>query len=215
VAHIVEKNYYLRDKTAFAVLFIIIVVGSVLSIAKEAYTSLPGDDGLANWMILFLGLILLLIFVTPFLAGRFLRIDQGRYGERVILKILKSLPDEYTVFHSVQLPGRRSDIDFVVVGPTGIFAIEVKSHRNRRYFNLSKFLQQAYGSGIKLKHYLEQHTHQKIWVNTLLVFSSERLQWHHAGTYRNVYVLSKEDLLSYISLPHQPFLDYEKVVKLL
>lgn len=44
---------------------------------------------------------------------------------------LTTLPDGYTVFNQVIVPNGKSsrELDFVVVGPNGIFAIEVKHHR--------------------------------------------------------------------------------------
>lgn len=44
---------------------------------------------------------------------------------------LSTLPDDYTVFNQVMVPNGKSfrELDFVVIGPNGIFAIEVKHHR--------------------------------------------------------------------------------------
>lgn len=44
---------------------------------------------------------------------------------------LSTLPDDYTVFNQVIVPNSKSfrELDFVVVGPNGIFAMEVKHHR--------------------------------------------------------------------------------------
>jgi hypothetical protein len=44
---------------------------------------------------------------------------------------LSTLPDGYTVFNQVTIPNGKSfrELDFVVVGPNGIFGIEVKHHR--------------------------------------------------------------------------------------
>lgn len=44
---------------------------------------------------------------------------------------LITLPDDYTVFNQVIVPNGKSvrELDFVVVGPNGVFAIEVKHHR--------------------------------------------------------------------------------------
>lgn len=44
---------------------------------------------------------------------------------------LTTLPDGYTVFNQVVVPNGKSsrELDFVVIGPNGIFAIEIKHHR--------------------------------------------------------------------------------------
>ena len=62
----------------------------------------------------------------------------GAEGEDMALGVgtvlpgsLTTLPDDYTVFNQVIVPNGKSfrELDFVVIGPNGIFAIEVKHHR--------------------------------------------------------------------------------------
>lgn len=60
---------------------------------------------------------------------------QGRKGEYGTYFELLNLPDAYLVFQDVKFPKKYSNIDFVVVGPAGIFAIEVKSHDGIIGFN--------------------------------------------------------------------------------
>ncbi|WP_273000884.1 nuclease-related domain-containing protein [Hydrogenibacillus schlegelii] len=52
---------------------------------------------------------------------------QGARGEERVETILSTLPDTYDVFHDLPCPV--GNIDHIVVGPTGIFVIETKSHR--------------------------------------------------------------------------------------
>ena len=57
---------------------------------------------------------------------------KGARGEERVARVLVFLPAEYTVFHGVALPVARGvgpgvECDHVVVGPTGLFAIETKS----------------------------------------------------------------------------------------
>jgi len=59
---------------------------------------------------------------------------KGARGEERVARALVFLPAEYTVFHGVALPPARGvwpvvECDHVVVGPTGVFAIETKSWR--------------------------------------------------------------------------------------
>ncbi|NTU66874.1 MAG: NERD domain-containing protein [Candidatus Moranbacteria bacterium] len=60
---------------------------------------------------------------------------QGGKGEGAIYYELLKLSDNYLVFQDVKFPTKDFNIDFVVVGPTGIFAIEVKSHKGIIGFN--------------------------------------------------------------------------------
>lgn len=52
----------------------------------------------------------------------------GLRSERTVLLELEQLPDEYRVFRNVQFDDGY-DIDFVVVGPRGVFVFEVNSTR--------------------------------------------------------------------------------------
>lgn len=54
----------------------------------------------------------------------------GISGERIAAKVLATLPDRYTVFQNVIVyyDGKKSEIDNIVVGNSGVFIIEVKNH---------------------------------------------------------------------------------------
>lgn len=55
---------------------------------------------------------------------------RGYEGERVIGELLESdLPDKYHVFNDLHFPGRRANIDHIVVGPTGVFVLDTKNWR--------------------------------------------------------------------------------------
>lgn len=52
----------------------------------------------------------------------------GALGERDVARALDALGPEYTVLHAVPVGRRSTDIDHVVVGPTGVFSINTKNH---------------------------------------------------------------------------------------
>jgi hypothetical protein len=53
--------------------------------------------------------------------------DQGE--EQVNQELQKILrPQDYRIFRNTVLPGRRSDIDFIVVGPKGVIVLEIKNY---------------------------------------------------------------------------------------
>lgn len=57
----------------------------------------------------------------------------GVHGELAVLDELERLPDEYVVLNQILLPDSRSsvgyrEIDYVVVGPNGVFVLEAKSY---------------------------------------------------------------------------------------
>lgn len=55
--------------------------------------------------------------------------ESGAAGEREILLYLQKLPDSYTVVCDLDFADSFGNIDHLVIGPTGIFAIDVKNWR--------------------------------------------------------------------------------------
>jgi hypothetical protein len=53
---------------------------------------------------------------------------KGAIGEREVARALDALGSEFTVLHAVPVGKRSTDIDHVVVGPTGVFSINTKNH---------------------------------------------------------------------------------------
>lgn len=56
----------------------------------------------------------------------------GMHGERVATKVLAALPADYTVFQNVIViyDNKKSEIDNIVVGRSGVFIVEVKNHNS-------------------------------------------------------------------------------------
>lgn len=106
----------------------------------------------------------------------------GIIGEKLIGDELKKLDANYTVFQDVHVPGKKENIDFVVVGPTGIFAVEVKNHHGKVGFNgdeltlndksLEKdFLRQTMREATSLHNYLISSGVASAFVTPIIVFS--------------------------------------------
>lgn len=55
--------------------------------------------------------------------------ESGALGEKEIACYLKRLPDTYTVINDLHFADSYGNIDHVVIGPTGVFAIDVKNWR--------------------------------------------------------------------------------------
>jgi hypothetical protein len=64
---------------------------------------------------------------------KFSTLSSGVDGENVAKRAIKKLPDSYHVFRNLHLEheGKECEIDFLVVGNNGIFAVEVKNHNGR------------------------------------------------------------------------------------
>ena len=56
--------------------------------------------------------------------------ERGAEGERRIAAILDDLPAEYVVFHDLQLPNSKANVDHLVIGPTGVWAVDSKNYSN-------------------------------------------------------------------------------------
>jgi len=95
---------------------------------------------------------LLLAFVAP--EQVFKRIDRrieayrrGEEGEeRVVEKAVRALDGNWVLFRNVALPGRRkADLDIVLLGPPGVWAVEVKALRGE-YRNVGETWHHRAGS---------------------------------------------------------------------
>lgn len=62
------------------------------------------------------------------------QLQAGLRGQQHMTEILALLDDDYYLLNNLKLPGRADDIDHIVVGPNGIFALETKNHRGRIFW---------------------------------------------------------------------------------
>jgi hypothetical protein len=69
---------------------------------------------------------------------------KGGDGESVVRDLLVSLPDEYIAYQSIKITGTPYDIDFVVVGPTGIFTIDAKNIKGFIGYSNGRLTQNGY-----------------------------------------------------------------------
>ena len=114
---------------------------------------------------------------------------QGRNGEYSVCDELEKLPKEYSIFRNIRFENR-GDIDLVVSGPTGVFAIEVKSHKGNLYYSAKSqtlernhkpleknVIGQAKAGALNLKAYLSKVEGLKnLFVDAVLVFSAEKAE---------------------------------------
>ena len=154
-------------------------------------------------------LLLLIIIIKPFsdrLNLKGLQFYRGDYGEKQVRKTLKKLPDNFSVFEDVRVGDKKGNIDFIVVGPTGLFLLEVKSFSgsvdfdgreltlNGKVFRNRNFLRQVHGEVWALKQFLEG-SGLVPYINSVLVFSSGRARLNFGfHPVENVYVIHKDSL---------------------
>jgi len=166
---------------------LVFIFGSAL-----IYNSLKTD----SIVLALLGFLLVAVFIpfAEYIFGGDSRNDQGTVGEWEVKEVLMALPDTYSVFQNV--PVRRSlDIDFVVIGPTGVFAIEVKSHRRVNSWQWSKFINQTLSETMALKKLLKQ-SNISSFITPILVYTRNPLK--HPYTSKSVHITSKSGLVTTI-----------------
>ena len=56
---------------------------------------------------------------------------RGAAGEAATAALLARLPRRFVVLHDLRIPGRRANVDHLVVGPTGVWVVDSKSYRAR------------------------------------------------------------------------------------
>jgi hypothetical protein len=108
---------------------------AVLAAILAAVTRLP------PWPALVLGVLAAvaaagLIYSEMRYAGsstRRARLDAGLQGQRQLARTLSVLSDDYYLVNNLELPGRSDDVDHLLVGPNGVFALETKHHSGRIY----------------------------------------------------------------------------------
>ncbi|WP_353685407.1 nuclease-related domain-containing protein [Thermodesulfovibrio sp. 3462-1] len=72
---------------------------------------------------------IILFYQAQEVSGQKITFELGIQGERRLRRILSLiLPDNYTVFYGYQIPNG-GDIDCIVIGPKGVFVMEVKNDK--------------------------------------------------------------------------------------
>jgi hypothetical protein len=134
----------------------------------------------------------------------------GRKGEYAIYYELLKLPEKYLVFQDVKINKQEGNIDFVVIGPAGIFTVEVKSHSGKIEFNEAELLRngkpfeknilgQALSEALNLKDYLTEKGIKDVYANPVIVFSNKYASVRFGfNKLKNVHVVQKRFLIELI-----------------
>lgn len=134
------------------------------------------------------------------------RAIQGAVAEEEIAELLNLLPDDYVIFSDFLCPF--GNIDHIVVGPTGVFVIETKSHTGR--ITLSQDGKLMRNSECLEKDFFKQVLDQTFWlkekvsdqnskpfINPVVVFSRAFVKVPY--TVKTVRVVNKKYLLRHIT----------------
>ncbi len=133
-------------------------------------------------LLAWIGLFKLLFILIDRSRTGFFSALNGQDGEMVVRRILAQLPNEYIVFHGLKFR-ENCDVDFVVVGPTGVFAIDAKSYKGsigydgdelaRDGSRLEKnILSQVMSEAVDVHAFLLSELKEEYFVKPIIVFSS-------------------------------------------
>lgn len=172
----------------------------------------------------FASLLALRMFVYKKHAGNFYF---GSKAESLVWYLLRELPDTFHVFQDIKnINGLWGNIDFMVVGPTGVYTVEVKSHKGVIRFDgsrltrdrwgfLKDFLKQAKRQSFAIHQFVQEKTGEYQFVNPLIVFTSSRAHIRlDNGMISPVNVLYANNLVQFIQ-NEKICLDYNNVEKII
>jgi len=135
----------------------------------------------------------------------------GRKGENSIYFTLKTLPDNFTVFQNVIIPDKNENIDFIVLGPTGLFTVEVKNYNGEITFSKGALLHngkpfekdivhQSTRQWQAINSYFKDKIGKDIFVQPIIVFShNAKLHFGMKQVVKNIVVIQKEWLIRAIT----------------
>lgn len=161
--------------------------------------------GLLVILIMFGPIIWFIIYQIKQRSISFTSFRNGQKGEGAVWYELRKLSDKFIVFQDIKI-GERGNIDFVVLGPTGLFVLEVKSHRgiinfngidlliNNKFFE-KDILKQTMAGALNLRDYLLKKTNQELFIDPVLVFSNYGTRVHFGlNRVKNIFVIQKRYL---------------------
>lgn len=192
------SNYLIRN------LFLGFVILVAINIMLYFFVGL-GKQSLWIWVLA----VIPLLWAFSKIKTRTSKFYFGLSGENAIDDELNKLGREYICIRQ-GMDTERGNIDKIVIGPTGIWVLEVKSHTGNITFDGDKllrndkaleknFLKQAYAEAKTLEEFLRNKTGEFMAVNPVVVFSSKFAKLKLGmKQYKGVYVVRKDWLIKLI-----------------
>jgi len=155
-----------------------------------------------------------LLFVLGREAGKGRSLDpnglrRGILGEEAVADVLAGLPSSYWVLHGVWTG--HGDVDHVIIGPTGVFALETKGwegtfyrSRGRLFCNgkpAEHVLQQVRGAAGQVRQLLLEAGVDE-WVEAVVAAARASVA-RSPLRFRNAYVVSIEDVVGFVTSRHR------------
>jgi hypothetical protein len=143
---------------------------------------------------------------------------KGSRGEQnIITELAKSLSDDYVFFHHVVLDKNKGDIDLVVLGPTGLFIIEVKNYSGEinlvndilvhdgKPFEKDIFWQTK-GQARQLEQYLKSRLGITVFARKVIVFDNGATMKFGLKPIHDTYIIKKQWLKKLIEEVLPPYI---------
>ncbi|HQE93080.1 MAG TPA: nuclease-related domain-containing protein [Anaerolineae bacterium] len=184
----VQRRY--RQSALVAALIMLLMLAGLFVVVAIMVTAFVHHEAPAVW----LWPLLMVLFLPLFgLSDRFVELWQegqnfrrGQLGESQVARQLRQgLGGDWTLFRNVKLPGSNVDIDMVLLGPPGVFALEVKAYTGhyryaRQYFYRRAMMgwrrmqhnpgKQARAAAKLLHDYITDTLNDDVWVEPRLVW---------------------------------------------
>jgi hypothetical protein len=198
--HLEEQQYdNLLDAVLYAFIAVLIAFGVLNWLITGAVSALTKGY---SWVNVFAVVALLLV---PFLAlgwwfkhrvqnkiSVFKNYQSARLGEEAVLESLRAnLDNRWAIFRSLMVPGAHTqeqggDNDIILVGPSGVWVLEVKSHKSTQRVSDGQWQyqtgkrwrplrpdpsMQAKGNAASVNDHLKRHGIAKQWVEPVVVLT--------------------------------------------
>ena len=140
-----EKRSAIYDKF----LYISLLIGSAAFFLKFIHSQVFVGDQSRLLLAISLGLLAASLVISR--RGKqhdiqSLKYKKGMMGEASVASALKNLDNNYLLINDLKLKGKMGNIDHIILGPNGIFAIETKSFRGDVGCNRDEWTRRAKGS---------------------------------------------------------------------
>ena len=210
----IQNNYLTKN---ILVGFGVLVVINILLF----YMTGLGNKSFFLWLLA----LLPLLWLFSKIKLRTDKFNRGLVGENEIDDVLDKLSEEY-VYLSEGLNTTRGNIDKIVIGPTGVWALEVKSHSGQFTFDgehllrngspMDKdFLGQAYAEAKTLQEIINSKVGLNVPIHPVVVFSNKYAQVRLGlKQYNGVYVIRIHCLLKLITENEYSKLNKEEIYKI-
>jgi len=173
-----KLSYGAKKYVKVVIRFVIILVIGYFYVRYPFYKVFPNIPW-ASWV--WIGGLLLFVNILGFVGAQGGKWRRGIQAELDVEDVSHELPGNFIVLSNI-VPGRIGNIDQIIIGPTGIWVIEVKSHTGRITFDgkelrrdselLEKdFLKQVWAETYAVHDILKRELNNNFFVQSVICFS--------------------------------------------